>query len=126
MAKVPNLPSSVPGAELLPYLTARARNQVVETVFEMVGGTERMADWADKNYGEFLTKLWVKGLPSNSVTEHTVSQDSIEAFWDEVDKREKTKAIEGQFTEVESCHAPDSELVQDGETEECLDGNQSR
>jgi hypothetical protein len=30
--------------------------------FEMIGGVERMADWADKNPTEFYTKIFTKTI----------------------------------------------------------------
>lgn len=45
---------------------------IVDTVFEMSGGVERLADWADRNYGDFIQSVWVKGLPKAVATEHTV------------------------------------------------------
>ena len=102
MAKVPELPTSVPGCELLPYMSARRRNQLVDVVFESVGGTERLTDWAEKNYGDFVTKVWIKGLPSNSATEHTVSPESIEALWDKLDAEDRAKTIEGHAVLVEA------------------------
>jgi hypothetical protein len=38
----------------------RYARECVLTAFEMIGGVERMADWADKNPGEFYTKLFPK------------------------------------------------------------------
>ncbi len=41
----------------------RYHRQAISTAFEMCGGVERLADWADKNYGEFVTKLYPKIIP---------------------------------------------------------------
>lgn len=38
----------------------RYARECVLVAFEMIGGVERMADWADKNPGEFYTKLYTK------------------------------------------------------------------
>ncbi len=48
-----------------------ARNCVL-VAFEMIGGVERMASWADENPGEFYTKLFSRTIGKE--TEHTVSQ----------------------------------------------------
>lgn len=38
----------------------RYSREMVLLAFEMIGGVERMADWADRNPGEFYTKLFPK------------------------------------------------------------------
>lgn len=38
----------------------RYARECVLVAFEMIGGVERMADWAAKNPGEFYTKLFTK------------------------------------------------------------------
>jgi len=49
------------GAVLANY--GRYHRDAVATAFEMVGGVDRLADWADKNYGEFITKLYPRLIP---------------------------------------------------------------
>lgn len=44
---------------VIPHAGRYARESVL-TAFEMIGGVDRMADWADKNPGEFFTKLFPK------------------------------------------------------------------
>jgi hypothetical protein len=38
----------------------RYAGSVVMTVFEQIGGTRRMAEWADENPSDFYTKLFPK------------------------------------------------------------------
>ena len=38
----------------------RYARESVLVAFEMIGGVDRMADWADKNPGEFYTRLFTK------------------------------------------------------------------
>ena len=38
----------------------RYARECVLTAFEMIGGVDRMADWADKNPDQFFTKLFPK------------------------------------------------------------------
>jgi hypothetical protein len=38
----------------------RYARECVLVAFEMIGGVDRMADWADKNPSEFFTKLFPK------------------------------------------------------------------
>jgi hypothetical protein len=44
---------------VMPHAGRYARECVL-VAFEMIGGVERMADWADKNPTEFYTKLFPK------------------------------------------------------------------
>lgn len=44
---------------VIPHAGRYAREAVL-LAFEMIGGVERMADWAAKNPGEFYTKLYTK------------------------------------------------------------------
>jgi hypothetical protein len=40
----------------------RYARECVLVAFEMIGGVERMADWANRNPGEFYTKLFTKTI----------------------------------------------------------------
>lgn len=94
MANVPVLPSSGPGGMLLPHMSARRRHEVVDTVHEMIGGTERMVAWAEKHPTEFYTQIWAKGLPKAVATEHSVSE-GVEALWEKLDAQERAnKALD--------------------------------
>jgi hypothetical protein len=44
---------------VIPHVGRYAR-EVVLLAFEMIGGVDRMADWASKNPGEFYTRLFTK------------------------------------------------------------------
>lgn len=41
----------------------RYHRDAISTAFEMIGGIQRLADWADKNETEFFTKLYPKLVP---------------------------------------------------------------
>ncbi|MBZ4283868.1 hypothetical protein LAJ55_13740, partial [Streptococcus pneumoniae] len=55
------LPATAPDGQLLVHAGKYSRMAVL-SAFEMVGGTKRMAEWADENYGEFLTGLFAKTI----------------------------------------------------------------
>lgn len=82
-----------------------ARNAVL-TVFETIGGVERMAEWAEDNPGEFYTKLFAKTITRDN--EHTVS-DGVEDLLDRLDKAEQS-----EMKELESAIDADFELVDNG------------
>jgi hypothetical protein len=47
------------GGVIVPHTLGDAKKNA-ELVFEMIGGVERMADWADTNPGEFYTRIFPK------------------------------------------------------------------
>ncbi len=96
MSDKPQLPTSLPGGDLLPFMSAKRRNQICDTVFEMLGGVERLHDEADKNPVWFYEKLWSKGLPRVGGTEVSVSE-GVETLLEQLDKAEAAKTIEGIF-----------------------------
>jgi hypothetical protein len=99
MPKVPSLPTSLPGGELMPHLSARMRTNIVDAVYEGIGGFERFSDWADKNPDEFYTKIWAKGV-AKAVSHEVGLGDGVEALLDKLDQEERMKTIEGSFKEV--------------------------
>jgi hypothetical protein len=56
-----NLPFGDADGAVIQHAGRYARECVL-VAFEMIGGVERMADWADKNPGEFYTKLYAKTI----------------------------------------------------------------
>lgn len=60
-----------------------ARNAVL-TAFEMIGGTEAMADWAKENPTDFYTKLFPKVIDREPVVSREVT---VEDLLDELDSR---------------------------------------
>jgi hypothetical protein len=84
---------------MLPYMSAARRRRALDSVFEVIGGEERLAHEATKSsegYWNFI-KLWAKGpLPvSQNQTEHSVNTDSVEKLWEKLDARKKTGAPVG-------------------------------
>lgn len=77
----------------------RFANGVVLAVFEMIGGVDRMRDWADANPTDYYTKLFPKIMTKTAQVEHsgTVtlddaisrlesqrSVDVVDAEWEEI------------------------------------------
>lgn len=89
---------------MMPHMSSRRRHEVCDTVFEMLGGPERLHHEANKSseaFWEFM-KLWGKGLPRAVATEHSVTE-GVETLLDKLDAAERAKTIEGAFTEVEDA-----------------------
>lgn len=89
-----NLPVALPNGSMLPHLSARMRTATVDTVFQMVGGTERLADWAGKpeNYGDFVTKVWAKGM-AKPVSVELQDSESLEGLLAQLDAGEHAKVV---------------------------------
>lgn len=98
------LPIALPGGHLVPHMSARRRSEVVDTVFEQVGGVEKMVAWVEKsddNYGAFVTKVWAKGMLKNVSTEHHLG-GGVEDLLDQLDRAEKATVIDGTLVEPET------------------------
>lgn len=102
-SNAPKLPIALPGGQLMPHMSARRRHEICDTVFEMLGGVERLAHEAGRNnetYMEFMTKLWAKGLPRAVATEHSVNNESIEDALKRLDQAENASVINGTASRV--------------------------
>lgn len=80
-----HLPIATPEGALLVHASARLRTSIVDTVFQMIGGPERLAAWADRNPGEFYTKVWAKGMAKPLAIEVT-DTGSLEDLIGDLDK----------------------------------------
>lgn len=61
----------------------RYAGAIVLTVFEQIGGVQRMAEWADENPGDFYTKSFGKIITAPKQVEHTGTvriEDAIRAL----------------------------------------------
>lgn len=67
------LPAALPGGALLPYMSAQRFNQLAWTTFEAIGGFERLAHEADKDFKWFMEKVFVKAQPKNLNVDATSS-----------------------------------------------------
>lgn len=92
------LPLAMPGGEMVPHMSARARTQMVDALFEASGGFQKALDWiekSDENYGEFLTKIWAKGVAKATVVEHGLG-DGVEALLAQLDGGAHARVISPQ------------------------------
>lgn len=98
----PRLPIALPGGQLMPHLSAKRRHQVMDTVFEMLGGEERLYHEANRDRDSFweFMKMWAKGLPRAVATEHSVNNESVEELLKRLDRAENARMINGTAHEV--------------------------
>lgn len=97
-----NLPAMAgPAGGLVPYMSARRRHEICDIVFENLGGTARLEHEANRDQDSFwkFMALWAKGLPRAVSTEHT-ADTGLESLLDRLDRADKAKTIDGNFTEV--------------------------
>lgn len=87
-------PSVASDGALLAHSGKYARNAVM-LAFEMIGGTERLAEWANDNPGEFYTKLFSKTITRE--TDHNVNV-GIEDALEHLDALEAEEGDNGVFT----------------------------
>lgn len=107
-----NLPLTLPGGQLMPHMSARRRHEICDTVFEMLGGTERLRHEANRNpeaYWDFMTKLWGKGLPRAVATEHSVDKDSVEELLKRLDQGNAAATINGNSRVIDEDNVTDVE-----------------
>lgn len=85
-------------------MSARMRTEIIDAVFDGVGGAERMRAWveaSDENYAEFI-KLWARGAVRSTNVELTASE-GIENLLEKLDRADSAKLIDGTATEVEAA-----------------------
>lgn len=58
---------------VMAYNVGDARRNV-DVVYEMIGGNERFADWADRNPGEFYTKMYAKNIRQERDHNHIITE----------------------------------------------------
>lgn len=101
-------PITLPGGEIMPYMSARRRHEIMDVAFQMCGGVERLVHEMNRNTEGYWAgvNLWGKGLPRAVATDHSINTKSVEDLWDKLDAREADKKavsapiIEGSFTDV--------------------------
>jgi hypothetical protein len=97
MARRSLIPSATPDGQLM-VSAGKKSSQLVLDVFEMIGGVERMAEWAEENPGEFYTKLFGKTITREVEANHTVG---IEQLLDTLDEAEESGMIlDGEYEDV--------------------------
>lgn len=88
-------------------MSARLRTEIIDAVFEGVGGAERLRSWveaSDANYAEFV-KMWARGAVRSTNVELTASE-GVENLLEKLDRAENAKLIDGQATLVPDSEAP--------------------
>jgi hypothetical protein len=97
-------PLTLPGGQLMPFMSSRRRHEICDTVFEMLGGVERLHHEANRDqesYWRFMG-LWQKGLPKAHSTEHSVNADSVEKLLERLDRAENaTDITDASYTVTE-------------------------
>lgn len=76
---------------------------MVLVAFEMIGGVEAMASWAEKNRGEFYTKLFPKVITREVEHHASGGVEDLLARLDAVDRGERDgdPVVDGDYAIVE-------------------------
>lgn len=115
-ADLPPIPSVAPGrpvafgaadGAVIPHAGRYARESVL-LAFEMIGGVDRMADWATKNPGEFYTKLFTKVVTREV---EVSASESIEDLLLRLDRTERESGSVLAQVEDEDEDIVDVEIV---------------
>lgn len=100
MSDTPKFPLSLPGGQMMPHMSARRRHEIADTVFEMLGGVERLHHEANRDresYWDFMKTIWAKGLPRAVASEPTASNEQVEEMLKRLDQAENAQVINGTF-----------------------------
>lgn len=95
---------------VIPHAGRYARESVL-LAFEMIGGVERLADWATKNPGDFYTKLFTKVVTREV---EVSANEGIEELLMRLDRaeREGGSLLTGEAEDEEDEeHVVDAEIV---------------
>lgn len=91
------VPSTMPGGELMPHMSGRFRQTAMDVVFYNTGGIERLSAWAntnDENYHNFI-KLWAKGAIRATQIENIAPPTAVEDLLARLDAGEHAKVVSG-------------------------------
>lgn len=111
MSESPKFPMTLPGGQLMPHMSARRRHEICDTVFEMLGGVERLRHEANRDresYWGFM-KLWSRGLPRAVATEHSVNNESVEELLKKLDQHGAAQTINGSSRVIDESNVTDVE-----------------
>jgi hypothetical protein len=93
----PMIPITDASGQLMQSAGKRSR-QMVQDAFQMIGGVEAFAQWAQDNPTDFYTKLFSKTITTESEISHNVG---IEALLDDLDAEENSGTVlDGEYEEV--------------------------
>lgn len=98
------LPMQVPGAGLMPHISARLRQDTVDAVFHAAGGFDRLlafTERSEENYKFFLQHMWSRGLPKVSSADVSVTGEGVEALLARLDAGEHAQVISPDVVDAE-------------------------
>lgn len=91
------LPYAAPDGTFFQNIGRKYLKDAGIAVFHMIGGVERMAEWANKNEGDYYTKIYPKLLEKQvEITDMRTVEDVI----DDLDAEKLEQAIDAEFERV--------------------------
>ena len=96
------LPQTAPDGTIMINASKYARNAVL-TAFEMIGGTEELANWGRDNKTDFYTKLFTKTIQKDV---EIGTKDDVESLLERIEPRKQAEmedemTIDAEFEMVE-------------------------
>lgn len=95
MANALRLPDTDADGQLYQHV-GRYAGRMVLTAFDMIGGVDRLADWADKNPGEFFTKVFPKVIAKPHEVSVSEGVENLLERLDDADRAERAVPIDAQ------------------------------
>lgn len=96
----------------MPFMDARARADYARTVFEMLGGPERLYHESNRDadsYKWFIEKVWAKGLPRAVAVEASTTSEGVEEALKRLNAAENARVINGETSRVHDTDIVDVE-----------------
>lgn len=89
---------------LIPFMDANRKREIVNIVFENIGGVQRLTHEAEKDPKWFLDNFWAKLLPRGTLsTDNGSSAGTVDDLIEKLDRAANAKVINGEFTEKDDA-----------------------
>jgi hypothetical protein len=100
MAQALRLPDTDADGQLYQHV-GRYAGRMVLTAFDMIGGVDRLAAWAEKNPGEFFTKVFPKVIAKPHEVGVSEGVENLLERLDEADRADRARPIDAVARVVE-------------------------
>lgn len=95
-------PAVTAAGQMIPFMDANRKREIVNIVFENIGGIERFTHEAARDPKWFLETFWAKLLPRGAVNVELNAGAGMEDLIDKLDAA-NAKTINGEYTETKDA-----------------------
>lgn len=93
-------PTVTGAGALIPFMDANRKREIVNIVFENIGGVQRLTHEAEKDPRWFLESFWAKLLPRGTLsTDNGSAAGTVDDLIDKLDRAANAKVINGDYEE---------------------------